>query len=79
MVLVIDQYLNMYLHSQQTVGEGGRLVSQNSSCSFVARGNTGRGGQTFPKSTEFRNSVAFCPIFCSLFPCYSIRVAESVS
>ena len=38
-----------------------------------------RGGQTFPKSTEFRNSVAFCPFFGCPFPCFSVRVAESVS
>ena len=38
-----------------------------------------RGGQTFPKSTEFRNSVAFCPFFGSSFPCFSVRAAESVS
>ena len=39
----------------------------------------GRGGQTFPKSTEFRNSVAFRPFFGCPFPCFSIHFAESVS
>ena len=29
-----------------------------------------RGGQNFPKSTEFRNSVAFRPFFGSPFPCF---------
>ena len=29
-----------------------------------------RGGQTFPKSTEFRNSVAFRLFFGSPFPCF---------
>ena len=38
-----------------------------------------RGGQTFPKSTEFRNSVAFRPFFGSPFSCFSVGVAESVS
>ena len=38
-----------------------------------------RGGRTFPKSTEFRNSVAFHPFFGSPFPCFSVRIAESVS
>ena len=38
-----------------------------------------RGGQTFPKSTEFRNSVAFHPFFGSPFPWFSVRVAKSVS
>ena len=42
-------------------------------------GNVSRGGQTFPKSMEFRNSVAFCPFFGSPFPCFSVHVAESVS
>ena len=37
-----------------------------------------RGGQTFPKSTEFRNSVLFHPFFGSPFPYFSVRVAESV-
>ena len=31
-----------------------------------------RGGQTFPKSTEFRNSIAFRPFFGCLFPCFSV-------
>ena len=38
-----------------------------------------RGGQTFPKPTEFRNFVAFRPFFGSPFPCFSVCVAESVS
>ena len=38
-----------------------------------------RGGQTFPKSMEFRNSRAFCPFFGCPFPCFSVHVAESVS
>ena len=38
-----------------------------------------RGGQNFPKSTEFRNSVVFRPFFGFPFPCFSVRVAESVS
>ena len=38
-----------------------------------------RGGQTFPKSTEIRNSVAFGAVFSVFFrPCFSV-VAESVS
>ena len=38
-----------------------------------------RGGQTFPKSTEIRNSVAFHAVFSVFFrPCFSV-VAESVS
>ena len=38
-----------------------------------------RGGQTFPKSTEIRNSVAFRTVFSVFFrPCFSV-VAESVS
>ena len=38
-----------------------------------------RGGQTFPKSTEIRNSVAFRAVFSVFFrPCFSV-VAESVS
>ena len=38
-----------------------------------------RGGQTFPKSTEIRNSVAFRAFFSVFFhPCFSV-VAESVS
>ena len=38
-----------------------------------------RGGQTFPKSTEIRNSVAFRAFFSGFFlPCFSM-VAESVS
>ena len=32
-----------------------------------------RGGQTFPKSTEFRNSIAFRVVFSSLFLCFSVR------
>ena len=37
------------------------------------------GGQTFPKSTEIRNSVAFRAVFSVFFrPCFSV-VAESVS
>ena len=38
-----------------------------------------RCGQTFPKSTEFRNSMAFHPFFGSPFPCFSVRIAKSVS
>ena len=38
-----------------------------------------RGGQTFHKSTEFRNSVAFHSFLGSPFPCFSVRIAESVS
>ena len=38
-----------------------------------------RGGQTFPKSTEIRNSVAFRVVFSFFFrPNFSV-VAESVS
>ena len=38
-----------------------------------------RGGQTFPKSTEIRNSVAFRAYFSVFFRlCFSV-VAESVS
>ena len=38
-----------------------------------------RGGQTSPKSTEIRNSVAFRAVFSVFFrPCFSV-VAESVS
>ena len=38
-----------------------------------------RGGQTFPKSTEIRNSLAFRAFFSVFFrPCFSV-VAESVS
>ena len=41
--------------------------------------HTTRGGQTFPKSMEIRNSVAFCAFFSVFFrPCFSV-VAESVS
>ena len=40
---------------------------------------TNRGGQTFPKSTEIRNSVAFRAVFSVFFrPNFSV-VAESVS
>ena len=34
-----------------------------------------RGGQTFPKSTDFRNSVPFRPFFGSPFRCFSVHVA----
>ena len=38
-----------------------------------------RGGQTFPKSTEIRNSVAFRAVFSVFFrPCFFV-LAESVS
>ena len=38
-----------------------------------------RGGQTFPKSTEIRNSVAFRAVFSVFFrPCFSV-VPKSVS
>ena len=41
--------------------------------------HTCSGGQTFPKSTEIRNSVAFLAFFSVFFhPCFSL-VAESVS
>ena len=32
-----------------------------------------RGGQTFPKSTEIRNSVAFCTFFSIFFPSVFVR------
>ena len=38
-----------------------------------------RGGQNFPKSTELRNCIAFRPFFGFPFPCFSVRVVESVS
>ena len=38
-----------------------------------------RGGQTFPKSTEITNSVAFCPFFAVRFRALQSVVAESVS
>ena len=38
-----------------------------------------RGDQTFPKSTEFRNSKAFHPFFGRPYLCFSAHVAESIS
>ena len=38
-----------------------------------------RGGQTFPKSTEIRNSVAFRAFFSGFFRLFLSVVAESVS
>ena len=38
-----------------------------------------RGGQTFPKSTEIRNSVAFCAFFSGFFHPFLSMVADSVS
>ena len=38
-----------------------------------------RGGQTFPKSTEFRNSIAFRPFFAACFRVFQSVLAESVS
>ena len=51
-------------------------------CTMRRRGSIApclRGGQTFPKSTEIRNSVAFRAIFFRFFPSEFFRVAESVS
>ena len=38
-----------------------------------------RGGQTFPKFTEFRNSITFRPFFAIYFCAFQSVVAESVS
>ena len=55
----------------EAFGKPGRVRN----CSKVQN----RGGQTFPKSTEIRNSVAFRAVFSVFFrPCFSV-VAESVS
>ena len=60
---------------------GPRLGSKGGgNCNVLGNRNVvGRGGQTFPKSTEIRNSVAFRTVFSVFFrPCFSV-VAESVS
>ena len=38
-----------------------------------------RGGQTFPKSTDFRNSIAFHAVFSGFFCPFQSVVADSVS
>ena len=46
----------------------------------MALGGTCRGGQTFPKSTEIRNSVAFRAFFSICFcPWWQIRFLSSFS
>ena len=62
--------------NERTEKEKGNEKAKNE----TLKGRIGsRGGQTFPKSTEIRNSVAFCAVFSVFFrPNFSV-VAESVS
>ena len=48
-------------------------------CALCQEESESRGGQTFPKSTEFRNFVAFCPFFVVRFHAFQSVLAESVS
>ena len=45
----------------------------------VVVGMHNRGGQTFPKSTEVRNSIAFRAFFSDFFRPFESVVADSVS
>ena len=57
------------------------IIQENQICQshIIANVPNRRGGQTFPKSMEIRNPVAFRAVFFVFFrPCFSV-VAESVS